>query len=89
MYMYLHNMQQNLDESTASLCHGKLMPGSISPCHPVEKLTFDVTEESAGSNPEQVWLCPIIAQLFFHHGHPGQGVLGTTYPSGWLEANLK
>ena len=65
------------------------MWGGISPVDIVEELPLYVTQQTTGSNSEQVSTQPLISELFFHHRHPRQRILGTANSSGWFEANLQ
>ena len=66
----------------------KLIPSGIAPMHVVVELTLNVSQQAAGPNSEETWLCPLIPQLLLHQCKPRQSVLGRADPSSWFEPCL-
>ena len=54
----------------------------------VEDLPFDISQQSAGPDTEEMVVCPFIPELFLHQEEPGQHVLCRTDATRWLESHL-
>jgi hypothetical protein len=56
--------------------------------HVVIELAFDVVEQGAGADAEEVWLQPAVAQLLLHQKQPVKRVFGGPQTTGGFEADL-
>ncbi len=63
------------------------MGGGVATKRAVMQLPFDVDEQAAGADPEQVRARPSFPELLVHERHPGLRFLGRRDPTGRLEAH--
>ena len=60
------------------LRHGQFMSCSVSSGDVVEELTFNIRQQTGGSNPEELIVQPLISKLLFDEYQPGKCILSSS-----------
>src|SRR5580658_5949346 len=86
MLMLVAQFPRQFDKPFSRLRYGMTILCRITPRCIVLQLPLDIAQQSTGAKTKKLGTHPRISELFFHHGQPIGGLLGSANSTGSLEA---